>query len=695
MRTWLRAIRLNVSTDEGQFGRTVSLAKGLNVLRGANSRGKTQLVQAVIYALGMERMLTARANAPLGSVFTTEIAVELAGGTERTYPTTSSWVAIELENSEGRIMTAQRFIKHPIIGRDLVRVWEDAALTGGFNSSGAQDLFLHNSGSATRSLGFHTRLQQFLGWSLPEVASVSGKPVLLYPDAVFPFLIVDQQSWGSAAPRKVERYQIKEPTKQGMQFLLALEGPAAQAERNRLELRVSELRGEWTSQRSAVRAICSTVAGRVAGVPENPAGFSDRAVSQPTDLASAKLEILQGEEWIDSDAVATGLNAELTELLQAQPPATAELRDHELTTELTEVRGELSEVLAATHLIESDVSLGEAQVAALDRRVTALSEERDRNADIRTLTRLGSEVDAEHLADHNCPTCRQSLDAVETQLLGPALDLEGTIQLLNAQTTTARRMRERASSALEQSSSGFAALQRHGDQLRTRIRALEADISGPQSQVSQGEVAHRVTLEIRRDELERVRSDFSSRLETMQEVANTLATTRQQLKGLPEGSPASDIEVLDAVTRLMRGHLRESGFGSYDVNELKLDASALRPTREGYDVDTDASASDVVRTKIAFLEAVRTVGAKGGNHPGLLILDEPRQQDIEGSDFGAILQYLARNAASTEGQVIVTSATAAVELERLLGPQFGSVQVLDFSSHRVLERLEVPDPLGV
>jgi len=125
----------------------------------------------------------------------------------------------------------------------------------------------------------------------------------------------------------------------------------------------------------------------------------------------------------------------------------------------------------------------------------------------------------------------------EISRLGPALDLEGTIQLLNAQTTTAKRMRGQAESALEQTSAGFAALMRRGDQLRTRIRALEADLAAPQAQISQGDVAHRVTLEIRGDELERVRSELSGRLDEMQDVANRIAATRQALRAVMLAPP--------------------------------------------------------------------------------------------------------------------------------------------------------------
>ena len=325
-------------------------------------------------------------------------------------------------------------------------------------------------------------------------------------------------------------------------------------------------------------------------------------------------------------------------------------------------------------------------MAALDRRVRALEEERARNVDVRTLARLGSEVAARHLAEHNCPTCKQSLDGVEADDVAPTLDVDETIQLLNAQTATSRRMRDRAVQALDQSATAYSALQRRADELRARVRALEADLIGP-AELSRGEIARRVTTELRRDELDRALSDFATRLDDLADIATRVSSLREQIQGLPEGVPEGDTNVLRQVERLMRDHLRASGFGSYDVAEIKLDEDALRPTRDGFDVDTDVSASDVVRTKIAYLAAMRSVGLERGNHPGILVLDEPRQQDIQPADFGTILRYLATDADGEAEQVLVTSATAVEELRALLGDQAGSVTFIDFGSDRVLQRL--------
>lgn len=684
MSVHISGVRIHVSADEDDFGASVSLVPGLNVIRAGNARGKTQFVQALIYGLGMERMLSARANAPVGSVLTTEVGEPSDEGEEITHPVRESWVAVELRNEDGEVLTVRRYVVHRSIARDLVDVWRQPVINQRILPDG-EPMFLHAPGSATRESGFHAELSKFLKWELPTVAKFNGDPTLLYPDALFPFLLVDQQSWGSAAARKVERFQIREPSKRAVEFLLSLHGPAARLEREQLEAAIVRHRSEWDGLTRSIRSTASLVGGRITGVPDQPTGVSNREVRSPTSVADAALELLQDQEWVDAPTVLSGLDEELA-ALAAAPSHPQDAASPTGLEAVHQLREELQDAQAAAILLESDMELGESQLASLERRVSALAEERARHADLRTLQRLGAEVHASHLGDHACPTCHQSLDPVEEgDSVGETLDIDDTIQLLNAQASTTARLRDEAAQALERTSSSLAAIQREADQLRVRLQAAEADTYGPAAEVSRSDVARAVTLQLRRNELGRAIDEVSTVLEAMQNVANDIASVRTELRNLPTGEPEEDRAVLNAVTQKMRSHLRSSGFSSYNVTELKLDESALRPTREGFDVDTDASASDVVRTKVAYLESIRSIGAEVGTHPGFLVLDEPRQQDIARDDFGAILRYLA--AVTVPGQVVVTSASDADELDELFEDTRGRVNLLDLGSDRIIRRL--------
>ncbi|MET8359751.1 hypothetical protein [Micromonospora sp. NPDC005171] len=524
----------------------------------------------------------------------------------------------------------------------------------------------------------------FIGWDLPTVVDYTGKPMLLYPDVVFPFLIVDQQAWVSSGPRKVERYQIREPVRRAAEFLLALEGPLARKRRDELDRRINDLQIDWTSALSALRGQTSAVGGRVVGVPERPAGSAARSTRvQSTDLNSAVLQVIREGEWLPAEDLLRDIDVELTAAAAAiEAPRPNNPTDIGLRGQIDDVKEELNDVLAAARLLEQDLTLAEAQLAALDRRIDSLQEERERNRDIATLIRLGSETSAQHIADHNCPTCRQSLDGVESAELGPTLDVGDTIGLLNSQISTATAMRDRSRSVADQSANAYAAMQREIDHLRVQLRALESDAVTPDQIPKSGDIAKRISLELRRGEIQRTMDSFDTKIGSLDEIAGAIADARNELSELPVGLSDGDVAVLRSVGSLMRRRLRASGFGSYDPDLVQIDMDSLQPARQGFDVDTDASASDVVRIKLAYLDSIRQVGLERGVHPGLLVLDEPRQQDMEIEDYEAVLRYLADQHGSNT-QVIVTSTTAMSHLRTSL--EGSDASFIELGEERLLD----------
>jgi len=102
----IRRLQLRVQTPEGLCGADLYFDRGLNILRAANSSGKSTCMQAMIYALGLEGMLSPRRVIPLPHVMTDVIEVD---GGER--PVIESWVTIEIENQRAEVLTIRRSVK--------------------------------------------------------------------------------------------------------------------------------------------------------------------------------------------------------------------------------------------------------------------------------------------------------------------------------------------------------------------------------------------------------------------------------------------------------------------------------------------------------------------------------------------------------------------------------------------------------
>lgn len=67
--------------------------------------------------------------------------------------------------------------------------------------------------------------------------------------------------------------------------------------------------------------------------------------------------------------------------------------------------------------------------------------------------------------------------------------------------------------------------------------------------------------------------------------------------------------------------------------------SSLLPTIDGFDMKFDSSASDGIRVIWAFTMALLQVSVeKQGNHPGIIIFDEPAQQSIVPEDMKSFIE---------------------------------------------------------
>jgi hypothetical protein len=56
----IRHLRLRAETSSGPFGADIPFSTGLNVLWADNTKGKSTSLQGLLYALGLERMLSPR-----------------------------------------------------------------------------------------------------------------------------------------------------------------------------------------------------------------------------------------------------------------------------------------------------------------------------------------------------------------------------------------------------------------------------------------------------------------------------------------------------------------------------------------------------------------------------------------------------------------------------------------------------------
>jgi hypothetical protein len=132
------------------------------------------------------------------------------------------------------------------------------------------------------------------------------------------------------------------------------------------------------------------------------------------------------------------------------------------------------------------------------------------------------------------------------------------------------------------------------------------------------------------------------------------------------GQSAGDAQKLQHLQNLVDEQLRAYGFQSLKPESIEISPTRYTPVREGFNLGHDISASDMVRLIWSFLIGLLEMGrAEPNHHPGILMFDEPRQQDAAEVSFRELLGRAA-GARDANQQVIFATSEDPSSLTHML-----------------------------
>jgi hypothetical protein len=121
-------------------------------------------------------------------------------------------------------------------------------------------------------------------------------------------------------------------------------------------------------------------------------------------------------------------------------------------------------------------------------------------------------------------------------------------------------------------------------------------------------------------------------------------------------------------------------FAINNINEIQILEDKYTPLVNGFDIKVDSSASDHVRMIWAYVIALMFVSNKyGGNHPGIIVLDEPGQHQMDSESIADLFNVLSE----TNGQSIIASSLTLQEISKLTAGQ--NVTILDLGDEEIIK----------
>lgn len=652
-RLYVRVIQLDLNTPKGHAGTSIRLERGFNVLRADNSSGKSTCLQAIVYGLGLEGMLSAQRSVPLPHSMTDRVTLN---GEE--VSVLSSCVRLELENAEGRVITVERQVKHPTIKNSLVQVWEGPLLTdpGKYEQS---DYFVRRPNAAVHEAGFHHFLAEYLGWELPQVTRMDGSEGLLYLECVFPYFYVEQKhGWSGVQARMPTYLGIREVGKRSAEFLLGLDALGRILERQRLASAASIMESEWQQTLDSLTA-SATATGLVLSK-----GPQHVARELPSEAFVAQMH--DGSQWLDVDQALSSLEAELSDL-QQRPTQVVGQRAAELELELSRSQAELDRNVAGLVALQEEQRELAERRDQLALRVEALEEDLERHKDSVVLQGLGSNQAVSLIADHVCPTCHQELQD-GADITSHAMTAAQNVEFVSQQLETFRAMRADVERVLSAIRARADALRQGVASQRTQVRAIKDALVGQNNAPSIADVTKVVATQARRDAIRDNRAAIASLRQRLSDLTASYATNRARLQAVQADQlSGGDIARIEALEAALRFRLAKYQFGSLPPADVDISRETYRPAHEGFDLGFDISASDMIRVIWAYLMSMLSVsGESGGNHLGLLVFDEPRQQETARESYEQLLLQAA-DEAGNDRQILFATSETSDEIRRMLG----------------------------
>ena len=651
----IRHLRLRAETASGTFGADIPFALGLNVLWADNTKGKSTCLQGLLYALGLERMLSPRREIPLTYVMTSHLD-DPDTGAPRTVLEFS--VSVELENAFGDIITVRRGV---ISAQDrrLVTVSMGPALSGPTARYQSQDYFVLDPGAAQREAGFHRMLADFIGWRLPGVRRFDGSETTLYLETIFPLLYVEQKAGWSSMPAAFPNYlQIRDVGRRAVEFIMSFDTHELELKRQQLDLELAECASAWSTKRNEMLSVAALANARMQGVPTAP-------TISVTDIEASFLLAPDGDDWRSLEEMTSILRDRVADMRAAEVPEVEDLSEA-AAEELDNLIELADEQNARRNSLFRARQTEVGQRVSVARRLAALQEDLQKNLDAQKLRNFGSKIADTFAADY-CPTCSQPIQdtLLAQQASAAVMRVEDNIEYIKSQRTIFQRLSAQVDAAILNIDRKLAAATNEVNETNARLRALRADLVAPSRSPSTAAIEERLRAESRLQTLEDMQQRFEEHKISLVSLSERYAELLAARRALPgDRLSEEDRAKLDRFTHLVRLQADQYGFSTFPAKDIDISPENFRPQKEGFEIGFELSASDAIRLKWAYHLALMELSRRDAtNHPGFVVFDEPRQQATREISFQALLER-ASEAKSHKQQVIFATSESR---ERLSG----------------------------
>jgi len=625
---------IKINTINGIYGIDEIIQDGLNfVASHENTCGKSSILAAIYYCLGFEQILGGTGG--IGSKVLTSALKNTIDDNGKSINITQSGAYLEISNGI-EVVTIYRNIKAENKDNRLITVYYGAYDTIVEHNTQSDDFYVHIINSATRAKGFHTFLENFLHLELPIVRTSDGNERKLYLQVIFSSMFIEQKHGWSDILSGMPILGIRESKKRVVEFILGLDTLKNEKEKERLNIVKIQLENEWMRLISEIRTIIYSETCNILNLPLRPCVINDNDLS--------RISIITSDERYIPDEI-TRLQIDHDGLRQLKPRVLDNFDElhielSETETNILTVENDLTSIIKRYTIINDVISrlIADLDIINCDIR---------NNEDASRLQQFGAEASKNELSVNICPTCKQNIqdNLLNTNMDSSFMSIDDNIRHLKEQ----KKMIEFSLNSRRNTQND---LERKKKRLETNLQTLRRLAQTLRSDLN-------TTIDTEASEAIMLKKvEISSRIERLKKLSDTVAIMINKLKELSsrwneyldqkEKLPASaisdsDNEKIRLLEKYFIDNLKRFNYSSLsNIDGIKISDDTLLPIIDGFDMKFDSSASDNIRVIWAFTMALLQISnKKNGNHPCIVIFDEPAQQSIVPEDMKSFINFVS------------------------------------------------------
>ncbi|MCB8526936.1 hypothetical protein KMA58_00735 [Enterococcus faecalis] len=606
----------------GDFGFDYTLEDSLNLISSQkNTRGKSSVIATIYYCLGFEEIIGGRGMKTLTSVYKNNLVDE----DNNSHIVLESEAWLELSNGTDTV-TVFRAGKMDSRNENLISVYYTNFDSIHDPDVYIEDMYVHSKYSTTSQKGFHSFLEKFIGFELPYVPTSDGKEYKLYMQVLFSGIFIEQKRGWADLFSAMPIMKIKDAKKRVIEYILALDTLSNEKNRAKLKHDENDILTDWKLLINEIKTICARENCNTFGLPLTP------KILENDFYESIHIKHIRDNR--DLSNIIEALNDEKEALVSRIPRIVNNYE--ELQEELEKTDREIHEFDRMVLKYEKELSIEEDTISKLTENLDIIQSDIQNNKDALKLKNMGSNLDIESYKGF-CPTCRQPIEdsLLPSQVEGQVMSIEENINHLQSQfdmisfalTGHIEKKRVLEENKRELSSKLFT--------LRRLAKSIRSDLYSVDEEVSESIVYKRVQIETDIQKYSSLLNDVEKNLKNLFQLSLKWKQLLVDKELLPKNNFSENDNIKIRKLEIhFKNYLKAFNYNSAsDLSAISISRDTYLPISEGFDMKFDSSASDNIRAIWAYtLSLLHTSNETGGNHPKIIMFDEPAQHSIVTED---------------------------------------------------------------